>query len=351
MVPTPTLPTPILELTIWAFLGAMIAAWCWVILQLVKGRSLLPPSPLRIVPWRGTEAFSVFCFYLLLQVFAPGLVRAMLAKSGLEGKLGSAGLLLVQFGIYTAFLALAWCFLVSKASATPADLGLRTNQAGREVARGLVGGLILVPVAFALNYAAQKIWKPVPHDLVKVIARGQSATTWVLGAFMAVIAAPIVEEFLFRGVLLGALNRRAISEPASDVDPEFAGSSMEIQQATTGSNIGKVSPVGWSLFLSNVAVSLLFAMLHAQFWPTPFPLFFVSLAFGAMFQRTGSLIAPIVMHATLNGVSTLLLMLSIMAGFDVPGGPENPAPTPPPVVEKPSKVTVLNMPRPLRPET
>jgi membrane protease YdiL (CAAX protease family) len=351
MVPRPTFATLILELAILALIGAMIAAWCWAILQLVKGRSLLPRAPLRIVPWRGTEAFGVFCFYLLLQVSAPGLVHTFFANAGHEGKLGSAGLLLVQLGIYAAFLTLAWCFLVSRANATPADLGLRTNQAGREVARGLVGGLILVPAAFALNFAAQMIWKPVPHDLVKVIARGQSATTWALGAFMAVIAAPIVEEFLFRGVLLGALNRRAVSEPASDVDPELADHSVEVQQASTGSNVGKVSPVAWSLFLSNVAVSLLFAILHAQFWPTPFPLFFVSLAFGAMFQRTGSLIAPIVMHATLNGVSTLLLMLSINAGFDVPGGPEKPAPTPPPVVEKPSKVTVLNMPRPLRMKT
>jgi membrane protease YdiL (CAAX protease family) len=351
MAPTPTLPTLVLGLTTYALFGVMIVAWCWVIIELAKGRSLLPRSPLRIVPWNGTDALGIFCFYLLLQVYGPRLVLTLLATFGNGGRLGPAGIILVQLGLHVAFLALAWSFLVSRTKATAADLGLKTNQSGLEVRRGLVAGLMLVPVAFGLNYAAQKIWKPVPHDLVKVIARGESVTTWMLGAFMAVIAAPIVEEFLFRGVLLGALNCRAIRESAGNVDPEFAGHSQETESATAGSKASKTLPVAWILFLANVAVSLLFAMLHATFWPTPIPLFFVSLALGAMYQRTGSLIAPIVMHATLNGISTLLLMLTVLAGLDIQSDPEKSAPIPPPAVEKPLEVTDLNTPRLFRMET
>jgi membrane protease YdiL (CAAX protease family) len=341
MGPAPTLPTLVLGLTIWAIIGAMIVAWVWALLQFALRRPLLPSAKLRFVPWRESTAIAIFCFYLFLQLFGPVIVVTLLRRFGHEGRLGSSGMILVQLAISAGFLVLAWSYLVSRTGSTAADLGLTSNHASLQIQRGIVGGLMLVPVAFSLNYAAQKIWKPVPHDLVKVIARGESSTTWVLGAFMAVVMAPIVEEFLFRGVLLGALNRLAAGQSASEIDPELTSQDVVLHPM----------PDGWSLFTSNAALSLLFGMLHVTFWPTPIPLFFVSLALGAMYQRTGSLIAPIVMHAILNGVSTLLLMLTIMAGFDVPAEPEKPAPIPPPAVKAPLKVTVLNTPRQLQLET
>jgi membrane protease YdiL (CAAX protease family) len=53
--------------------------------------------------------------------------------------------------------------------------------------------------------------------------------------------------------------------------------------------------------------SLFFASLHAPQWPAPVPLFLLSVGLGLVYQRTGSLIAPICMHAIFNGFSTLTL--------------------------------------------
>jgi membrane protease YdiL (CAAX protease family) len=39
------------------------------------------------------------------------------------------------------------------------------------------------------------------------------------------------------------------------------------------------------------------------------PLFFFALALGYLFQRTGSLIAPIVLHVSLNATTMLILYL------------------------------------------
>src|SRR5262249_2958108 len=65
-----------------------------------------------------------------------------------------------------------------------------------------------------------------------------------------------------------------------------------------------------SAFWTGTAIaltSLMFAALHAAQWPAPIPLFLLAVGLGVVYQRTGSLIAPICMHAVFNAFSTLML--------------------------------------------
>jgi hypothetical protein len=63
-----------------------------------------------------------------------------------------------------------------------------------------------------------------------------------------------------------------------------------------------------------VLTSLLFAAVHAGQWPAPIALFLLALVIGTIYDRTGSLIAAIVVHATFNGLSMLALLLVLLAG-------------------------------------
>ena len=65
-----------------------------------------------------------------------------------------------------------------------------------------------------------------------------------------------------------------------------------------------------------VLTSLIFAALHAAQWPAPIPLFLLAVGLGVVYQRTGSLLAPIVMHAVFNGFSTLMLFFVALQGAD-----------------------------------
>ena len=47
-------------------------------------------------------------------------------------------------------------------------------------------------------------------------------------------------------------------------------------------------------------------------WPAPLAIFFLSVGLGAVYQRTGSLIASFVMHALFNGLGTMMLFLAIL---------------------------------------
>ena len=67
-------------------------------------------------------------------------------------------------------------------------------------------------------------------------------------------------------------------------------------------------------WLAIVLTSLLFASVHAPQWPAPIALFALAVVIGTVYYRTGSLIAAIFMHATFNGLSTLLLFVALLSG-------------------------------------
>jgi membrane protease YdiL (CAAX protease family) len=49
--------------------------------------------------------------------------------------------------------------------------------------------------------------------------------------------------------------------------------------------------------------------LHYEQWPAPVPLFLLSLVLGWLVYRTGRLTSSIVLHATFNSFSTILMLL------------------------------------------
>jgi membrane protease YdiL (CAAX protease family) len=56
--------------------------------------------------------------------------------------------------------------------------------------------------------------------------------------------------------------------------------------------------------------SMLFAMVHAQVWPTPVPLFFFALCLGYLAYRTQNIIPGIIVHSLFNGVATVQLLVA-----------------------------------------
>jgi hypothetical protein len=193
-------------------------------------------------------------------------------------------------------------------------------------------------------------------------------------ALSGVVLAPASEELIFRGVLLGWLTKLAVGEkrsvtPCSTMEPiegpthSADGSHLvETVESDTSEATAEVSffpdtaehvaqnlyeapfsplvtkyetvladPSGRvaSLWLANITVSLIFAALHGAVWPTPIPIFFLSLGLGLLYQRTGGIVASTTLHMIFNGVSTLLMFLTIGTA-PAKDAPKAPAPIPPP---------------------
>jgi membrane protease YdiL (CAAX protease family) len=221
----------------------------------------------------------------------------------------------------------------------PDQLGLTRRRFGRNVLAGLVGWLLLSPPVFAifqlLRYpSSQSGEHTVEHHALEKIAHQQLfPAEWVMLFFTAMVAAPIVEELIFRGVLqpwlaarrwgghaamLGALVLAVVFrwQPLRDAWPE--GISALATAATPALFVLVLTPIyllvcwrsrtplGPALF----GTSLLFACIHATVWPTPVPLFVLSLGLSFLAYRSDSLVGPIVLHGLFNGVSCVQLLLS-----------------------------------------
>ena len=179
-------------------------------------------------------------------------------------------------------------FVVAVLRARPQDFGVVSRGFGRTVLQGAAACALALPVVYGVQVIAIQVWHPQSHPVEQAIVANPTGLTALIAAIGAVIVAPIVEEIVFRGIVLGSL-WKAMSPGSRGLD-----------------------------FGANVVASLLFAGMHAAQWPAPIPLFALSLGLGEVYRRSGSLVAPIVMHACFNGLSTASLL--IVAGLGIRPG-------------------------------
>jgi membrane protease YdiL (CAAX protease family) len=361
------------------FLALIVAAWVGAIAWKLSGRNLLPPPSTKAVPWGWRTVVGLVLTLIALYVLVPPIYLALagisLPPPGPDRKVDPALAIRLTMVCNAVFLVLAALFFGVTGHARASDFGLEPRRILPDVLRGLIAWPLLAPIVFGVNILAARIWPVDKHPIELWIRSNPSPATMVFTVVSAVIIGPIFEEFLFRGLLLGWLGRVAMKgrvkppapgagselvgelddeRPEASVDPgaEFV-SEWRGDEGDPAITVLEEPPepprdLGFRLFVANVAVSLLFAGMHVAVWPSPIPLFVLSLGLGVLYQRTGSLIAPITLHATFNGITMLLMFLSIYLGVPEPPKPfKNPGPA----AEKPLGVLPEQHRRPFRIET
>lgn len=169
-------------------------------------------------------------------------------------------------------------------------LGLSARRWAEQIQAGVVAALIATPAVYFVQFMAVHVFSPESHPVEKMMKDHFSPSTAILAFISAVMLAPIAEETLFRGVLQGWL-WRVFRNPFKPID----------ELATN--DLNEVCPP------AVVLTSALFAALHIAQWPAPIPLFFFAMIVGLVYQRTGSLLTAITMHAVFNGFSTLMMLV------------------------------------------
>ncbi|MCG0277960.1 MAG: CPBP family intramembrane metalloprotease [Thermanaeromonas sp.] len=155
------------------------------------------------------------------------------------------------------------------------EVGLKWRNLGRSLGLGLGGGVIIFLIVILLGGLLQRFLpEPAPQPFAELVRRARGFRDLLLPLFIASFLAPITEEVYFRGFFYPVLKAR---------------------YGTLAGQLGS---------------SLLFAFLH-------FDLFrFLPLAVGGwglayLYERSGSLIAPVVAHGTWNAIMILLLFFSL----------------------------------------
>jgi hypothetical protein len=151
------------------------------------------------------------------------------------------------------------------------------NHAAHALAKGVLYGLAIIPPVVVLSLCTatateglgfesqlQEVFDWLADDRISGFTRG-------FMIFAAVVIAPVVEETLFRGILLSTLLK------------------------------------GRSFASAALLSGIYFALVHFHA-PSLLPLLALSVAFSAAYAATGSILTPIVMHALFNTTSLLLYL-------------------------------------------
>ena len=234
------------------------------------------PAEAAAVPFpKILPSIGWIVLYFLLQ----GLCTAALLTAGVGGADPSnmtsamSNPMVILWGLVLSAavqLALMWLYLRKRGRMTL--LGL--NSFGHmPPLHALALAVVLVAAAMAFNFAYATYVIPgigMQEDMARIIAAIPRTPINIAAGFFAIaIAAPLVEELLFRGLLQNAFARRM--------------------------------PIWAAILLS----SLFFAAVHLQPYAIP-GLMSLSIAFGYLYHRTGSLRMNILLHMANNAAALLL---------------------------------------------
>ncbi len=277
-------PSAFLAMTA-AFLLSLLALFFLFHRHLGGNRPLLAYQPRTRVPW-GPLAAMIPLFFLVSSVLSTMVPRSENIDPDdfiLSGWLNSA----VMLGLVLVLLA----SLTTITGANALDLGLPTSlrQLARDAGAGMLACIAsLIPIyllQFALHLALQPEQQ---HQLIEQLLEHRTPQMMLVGVVSSVIAAPVFEEFTFRMLLQGWLERKEDEHPERSMIASL--------------------PHGWTPILIS---SFAFGLAHVGHGVAPVPLVVFGIVLGYLYQRTHRLAASIAAHMLFNAYSMGLLWLQI----------------------------------------
>lgn len=255
---------------------ALGAGLTWSAVRTIRIRGVLPPER-----YRGPAVIVLLAMVLLIGtiVIAPFASDAAALIDG-DGAVSLPGAVVILVSTPVALLTVGWLF-VARPNALAGLPSFPGRNAGGAAASGFGWGvlawlgstLLLAAVAWLLTAIGQP---PDAGTAELAIAR---LPAWIVVPTI-VIAAPVAEEIFFRGIIFNAWLREGGRRYA------YIGSAA------------------------------LFAVIHLSL-VSLLPIFALGLALAWVYERSGhNLLAPIAMHATVNGISVGLSLL--LQAIDVP---------------------------------
>ena len=338
-------------------------AWLGALPRLARREPLLPYEPRRHVPWGLFDLLSVVALWFGGQFVAAVVlkeqfgidVRGDLAKATPDAR---AALLFSGALAQLIAVALGVLIVALRKRCTWRDVGIDLHRVPHDLKLGLIAFIMLAPPVFAIQATLVYVFKmPSVHPLIELLKQ-DTRFFWMSG-FLAVIAAPLCEEYVVRVLLQGWLEKVATwrgspmailfggvfdrfqplpEEPpgkANDVQkgadeddgigaqlaedrgeqldqnpylaPLTSGRGLVTADTATADDPAQAPPVVWPMFVS----ALVFALLHWSHGPDPVALFVLALGLGYLYQRTHRALPCIIVHLLLNGTTMVMLYVQL----------------------------------------
>jgi uncharacterized protein len=229
-------------------------------------------------PWDWEIVWQVFMVgfffvgqFLLPTLFSAFVNPAILTTQGQGLYVFSSYVLMASLGIGVLYLSIKSYFPL------PADW-FKFNWKSNWLLWGIGGYLVATPIVIVVSLINDKIWhgQGGSNPLLQIVLEGKDATALLLFFVTAAVAAPLFEEFLFRGFLLPSLTRYI--------------------------------PVWGAIAISG----LVFGVAHLSLSEI-LPLTTLGIILGIVYVRTRNLLAPMLLHSLWNS-STLVSLFILGSG-------------------------------------
>jgi membrane protease YdiL (CAAX protease family) len=249
-----------------------------VIQRLLKGKESLLAKNGDVAwstPWNGEIVWQVFIvgFFLMGQILVPLIFSLLQLKPAASNVRIQAFYVLGSY-LLVAFGGLSVLYLSIKRFLPLPEGWFRFNLRGKWFLWGLGGYCVALPLVVVVSLINQKLWQGQggSNPLLSLVLSGQDQVALLIFFFTAAVAAPLFEEFLFRGFLLPSLTRYL--------------------------------PVWGAIGTS----SLLFAVAHLSFSEI-LPLTTLGIVLGVVYTRSRNLLAPMLVHSLWNSGTLLSLYI------------------------------------------
>jgi membrane protease YdiL (CAAX protease family) len=308
-----------------------LVAYAWISLftKVLRRNEILAFEPRRETPW-GLIAV-VLSFLLLIGVqIAIGLAFGMTPDAAPTVEQTDALLTWTAVAICVATLISIGLIHLS-ARAGREDFGISLEHAPRDSFIGAYAFVILAPITFAIQYVFVYVFGiESHHPLIELLKEDSTGKLFGIVTLLAVVVAPISEEYFFRVLLQGWLERiflfrttcdsEVTHSTLSEAEPlgnnEMADSHgfMPEHESSTEMSPSSNRCLERSFVASAIPIVIsaaVFALMHWSHGPDPAALFVLAIGLGILYQRTHRWLPCVVTHACLNGTTMLLLWFGL----------------------------------------
>ncbi len=274
----------------WLLLGGSIVVWIRLLERRAAGVPLIDYQPRPLAPWTGVDLIVLGFAALLFQVAAEVAVIVPQAAESAVASMPAIGAMLVS---RLAWLVFAVLYLARFRGAYADDMGFDTRQLASDLRlAGLTFLAAIIPVYGIQLLLTQVFGFESAHPLVKLVQEQPRVGVLLLTTIAAVGVAPLVEEFLFRVIVQGWLEKREIEwRVRRGGDPD--------------------EPAGFGPI---VVAGTIFALLHLASGIDWVALFVLSLFLGYAYQRTHRFVVPLAVHVLVNALAMFELWRVYLTG-------------------------------------
>jgi membrane protease YdiL (CAAX protease family) len=348
------LPHYLLLLLLSSILVAGLRVWLEISRRWMAGQDLVPLEPRRPVPWGLADICLsiVLWITIFIALLSAGQQWFGVPKMATDNN-PEMLMPLMLLDSMAKLLATGLMFLIihRRTRCSWNDLGLSAHTIPSDLFLGLLAFVALAIPTYLVQVALVQIW-PSKHPLVEMLEHDPQHQVLLTAIFMAVGCAPLVEEFFFRVLFQGWLEKLFNSQvsrwpdygesilwggllvpppseqlilaeladesevndfqkPVTAFDNPYVPSLVANPQSELPAD-SSCSPT--SAYVSIGISSLIFALMHFLHGPDWIALLILAAGLGYLYHRTHRLLPCLTVHFLLNGTSMVMLILGIWGG-------------------------------------